>query len=308
MPAMTLLESAKLSTDVIRKGVIRVISERTPILPLLPFKTIKGNAYTYNMESALPGIAFRAVGDTWPRSTHVINPATERLVIMGGEVFIDNFQIRTQGNLGDVKAAAYTAKSKALGLIFSEKFFEADSASNMLEFDGVRTRITGNQVVTAGANGAALTLDMLDQFIDTIAGNGTDAHMFLNTTLRRKVTKLGRDATNAPLIDTGTNNFGKQVIKYGGVPMHIIERDDDASTFLDFDETQGASSVTASIYMIRFGEDYVLGLQGAGGEMEVKDFGETEAAPGHLGRIEWYPGMAVHHPRAMARLKGITNA
>jgi hypothetical protein len=305
---MTLLESAKLSTDVIRRGVIRVITERTPILERVPFRTIKGNAYTYNMESSLPGIAFRAVGDTYPRSTHVINPQTERLSIMGGEVFIDNFQIRTQGNLGDVKAAAYTAKAKALGLIFSEYFFESDSASNSKAFDGLRVRITGNQLLTAGANGAALSLDMLDQLVDTVAGQGQDAALFMNAPIRRKITKLGRDATNAPLIDTGTANFGKQVIKYAGVPMYIIERDDDASTFLDFDETQGGSSLTASIYMVRFGEDMVQGLQGEGGSMEVRDFGETEAAPGHLGRIEWYVGLAIHHPRAAARLKGITNA
>ena len=284
MPAMTLLESAKLSTDVVRRGVIRVIGERTPIIPLLPMRRIKGNAYTYNLESALPGIAFRAVGDTYPRSTHVINPQTERLSIMGGEVFIDNFQIRTQGNLGDVKAAAYTAKAKALGLIFSEKFFEADSASNLKEFDGLRVRITGTNVLTAGGNGAALTLDMVDQLIDTVAGHGTDAHIFTNQTLRRKITKLGRDQSGGSLLDTGNAAFGKQVVMYAGVPIHIIERVDDASTFLGFDETQGSSNETSSMYIVRFGEDYVQGLEGEGGSMEVKDFGETEAAAERNGK------------------------
>jgi hypothetical protein len=42
--------------------------------------------------------------------------------------------------------------------------------------------------------------------------------------------------------------------------------------------------------------------------VEVTDFGEIQSAPRHLGRIEFYAGMAIKHPRAAARIRGILNA
>lgn len=306
--AMTLLESAMYGTDVIRRGVITLMTERTPMLQRVPWETIKGNAYTYFVERSLPGIAFRAVGDTWPQSTHIINPVTERIVIMGGEIFVDNFQLRTQGNRADIKAAAYKAKSRSLGLIFSEYFFEGDSTANVKVFDGIRARITGNQSILAGTNGAALTLDMMDQLGDTVIDPG-ESQLYMNKTLRRKITSLARSVGGQfTLLNTGPDALGKQVMKYNGIPINIIERLDSEGTFLDFDETAGSSNVTASIYLLRFGDEFIRGIQGEGGSVEVKDFGEIQSAPGHLGRIEWYPGLTVQHPRAAARLRGILNS
>lgn len=305
--ALTLLESAKMGTDVVRAGVIALIVERSPMLQFIKFEAIKGNAYTYFVEQVPPGIAFRGVGDTWPQSTHVINPQTERLSIMGGEVFIDNFQINTQGNRANVKASAYRAKARAVSLSYSEQFVEGDTTTNIKVFDGLRPRITGNQNILAGTNGAALTLDLLDQLGDSVV-EPDGAKFFMNKTLRRKITKLNRDAGGFTLLSTGPDTLGRQVLKYNDIPIHIVERLDNEGTYLDFDETAGASNVTASIYLVKFGDDYVKGIEGEGGHMDVKDFGEIQSAPGHLGRIEWYPGLVVLHPRACARLRGLLNA
>ena len=63
------------------------------------------------------------------------------------------------------------------------------------------------------------------------------------------------------------------------------------------------------MYFVSFGEDEnVYGLSGLGGSMEVSDFGETEAAPGHLGRVEWYPGLAIDNPFSIVRHYGIHDA
>ena len=77
---------------------------------------------------------------------------------------------------------------------------------------------------------------------------------------------------------------------------------------LDFDETQGTSTVTTSLYMVNTGDMGVSGLLGGGGFFDVRDFGEVEANPEHLGRIELYPGLAVWDPYSLVRIKGVTNA
>ncbi len=100
---------------------------------------------------------------------------------------------------------------------------------------------------------------------------------------------------------------------WNDIPLRIIgdtvASDGTATAVLPFDEVQGSSGATCtSLYFVRFSEDHVCGLLGAGGSFDVVDFGETEAAPGHLGRIELYPGLAVFDRYAVVRLGGVTNA
>ena len=212
-------------------------------------------------------------------------------------------------NLIDLKASKYDMKARAVGLTFSEAFFEGDSAVDFYSFDGLRKRLTGNQLINAGAGGATLTLDMLDQLADAVVG-GPDA-FFMNKILRRKISSLVRAQTGTARIEytfDGRDRFNRQMESYSGIPIRIIERTDDASTFLDFDEDDGSSNLdTASIYAVKFGSTFVHGIQN-GSLPTVRDFGETEDGPYHKGRIEWYPGLAVEHPRSAARLYHINNA
>jgi hypothetical protein len=307
--AITLLESIKGTKDYLRAGVIKTIVETSPILQFIKMKTIKGNAYRYMIEGQLPNVAFRGVNSTWTRSAGVINPQAETLSIMGGEVTVDNFQVNTEGNIYDLKAKQYELFSRAMAINFSSTFFNGDTNIDQNAFDGLRRRITGNQLLVAGVNGAAMTLDMLDQAIDLVIGDAEGKYIFLNKTLRRKVTSLSRAQTGTVRIDTDTDSFGRQFTKYAGIPLYVVERSDDASTLLDFVETVGASSVTASVYIVRFGnEEFVFGIQGEGGDLQVKDFGEIQAEPVHMGRAEWYVGMVISHPRACARFYGLLNA
>ena len=110
------------------------------------------------------------------------------------------------------------------------------------------------------------------------------------------------------MIDVGNDAFGRQVMMYNGTAIRIIGDDITGSPILGFDETQGTSSVTSSIYVLGLSQDGVCGLLGMGCHFEVRDFGETEAAPGHLGRVEAYPGLAIFDKYSAVRLHGVTNA
>ncbi len=307
--AITLLESVKGTKDHLRSGVIKIIVETSPILEYIKMKTINSSAYRYMIEAALPNVAFRGVNATWTRSSGVINPQAEFLSIMGGEITVDNFQINTEGNIYDLKAKQYELFSRAMAINFSQAFFEGDTNIDPVSFDGLRRRITGNQLLVAGTpDGGDLTLSWFDQLLDTVIGDSTGKHVFLNKTLRRRITYLVRNASGSAVIDVGQDEFGRQSTKYAGVPLHVVERSDDASTILDFDETVGATNVCASVYVVRFGnEDYVFGIQGQGGDIQVKDFGEITTEPSHLGRCEWYVSIVTTHPRSASRGYGIKN-
>lgn len=127
--------------------------------------------------------------------------------------------------------------------------------------------------------------------------------------MARQLTHAGRNISGQfSLIDIGTDAFGRRVNHYNGTPIRIIGDDETGTQILRFNEDPGDTTAdTTSIYLIKFGdEENVTGLLGGGGSMEVRDFGETQAAPGHLGRIEFYPGLAILSKYSVVRLTGFT--
>ena len=310
MADITLLEAAKHSKSALEAFVTKIIVEASPILEYLPMKTITGPALRYHREMSLGTISFRGVGGSYTADTGVINPLFEALVIMGGEVQVDNFDIATMQNLLDLKASKYKMKARAAGILFTETFFEGDTAVDPYSFDGLRKRlpIGGTQALLQDADGGDLEIVRLDELLDMVVGNNTDKVLFMSPSMRRHLTFKVRTHTGTGLITFTQDNFGKQQMKYADATIRLMVREDDGSTILDYDEYPGAgASDTASIYCVRFGTEFIHGIQNSS-LPSVKDFGEQEAKPAHLGRIEWYCGMVMKHPRCAARLYGITDA
>src|SRR5690625_3375738 len=99
--ALTLPEAAKLSTDILQRGVIETFARESAVLEMLPFMEIEGNSYRYNQEQTLPGVGFRGVNEAYDESTGVVNQLSEGLVIAGGDVDVDRFIVQTRGNVNN---------------------------------------------------------------------------------------------------------------------------------------------------------------------------------------------------------------
>lgn len=306
--AVTLLEASKsqYSSDTLKRGVVEIIIRESPIAEQLNWMPISGNALKQDVEGTLPNVQFRSVNETY---TSDFGTDTERFwgtTILGGEVYVDNYLVKVRGNVNSLKTKQYAKKARAAALTLDK--YVIDGTGTAKDFKGVNALIAdgfGFSTV-AGTNGATLTLDMLEDAEDQLRKGSPDA-MWANKFLRTKITRLARSSiTGVALIDTDTDMFGRRVTMWNGVPIRILGDDKDGNLILDFDETTGSSSVTGSLYFVKFGEDFVSGLLGAGGDMTVKDFGEIEASPGHLGRIEFYPGLAIFDKHSIVRLSGLT--
>jgi hypothetical protein len=295
-------------------AVIKMFMMESPILEELPFVGIEGDSYTYRTEASLPSVEWRVINGTYSDSAGTINPKVERLFILGGEVKIDRFILATQGKGSrgvDIKAYQYRMKAQAMSNEFDTAFFEGDDLVNPNQMVGMRRRLTGGQVLLQGSGGAALTLAKLDQLLDTVVF--PNKRLYMNRTLRRKLTELvttSGTGTSNYQITTDLDGFGRQITKYNGVPIRIVELKGDMSTILDFDEDPGdGASDTASVYCLAFGEDAVHGLYNGNNKVAtVEDFGEQESAPVHMGRVEAYYGLCVKHGRGAGRLRGILNS
>lgn len=305
MAALTLLEASKLvSGEVIRSAIIEMFARNSDILETLPFININGNAYKYNREAALPGIAFRGVNEAYTASAGVINPITESLVIAGGDLDVDKFITTTEGE--GVRTTHENLKVKALTAAITTNFLKGDNISDPRQFDGLQPRLTGTQLVVAGAtaNGTPLSLGKLDELIDSVSD---PTHLIMNRTMSRRLAAAARTTTVGGFVSYDMNSFGQRVMSYNGLRI-LNGYDANLNTaILPFTEAASSGTATAtSIYCVSFGPAGVVGLQSS--SPDVRDLGEIPEKPVMRTRVEWYMAIAVLNGRAAARLWSVSDA
>ncbi|MEK3776854.1 major capsid protein [Paenibacillus sp. FSL K6-4396] len=305
--ALTLLESAKLSQDTLQQGVIETFVQNAPVLQYLPFMEIQGNAYAYNREASLPGVAFRGVNEGYVESTGAVNQLTESLSIMGGDADVDKFIQRTRSNINDQRAIQTALKTKAAAFKFQDTFFNGDVATDSKSFDGLKKRLTGSQVINAATNGLNigdegnydLFIEALETLLYQTRGRADALYMDSKTKIR-----LSTIARKLGFHENSVDAFGKPVIAFNGVP--IFDAGDNAAggKVIGHNETTGTATNTTSIYAVKFGADeYTSGLTNGG--VQVTDLGEVHDKPVLRTRIEFYTGMALFDGKSAARLSGI---
>ena len=118
--AMTKVEAAKLTQDMMLRGVIETIVTESMILELLPFMEVTGTAVTYNREATLPAATFYDVGDTWTEATPTFTQVTATLKILGGDADVDNFLQATYADPNDVEAEVIASRAKSVAYKFND--------------------------------------------------------------------------------------------------------------------------------------------------------------------------------------------
>lgn len=313
--ALTLAQAATLSQNDLQRGVIETFVQESPVLDRLPLMDIEGNAYAYNEEGTLPGVEFRAVNAAYAESTGVVNQRTETLVILGGDADVDTFIVQTRGNLNDQRAVQTAMKVKAASYKYQDAFINGDTAVDANSFDGLKKRLTGNQLVsgpvagTGPVAGGHAFFDLLDDLISRVNG-GADA-LYMNSAIRAKIMSSARRLGGADYMNEELTN--KRVPTYNGIPLLDIGTKADGAAIIPLTEPSGDATPTndtSSIYAVKFGQGEgdggVTGLTNGG--VQVKDLGEIDSKPVFRTRIEFFTGLGVFSGTAAARLRYVDNA
>ncbi|WP_405817314.1 hypothetical protein OG241_22585 [Streptomyces sp. NBC_01390] len=314
--ALSLAESAKLSTTDLQRGVIETFVQESSILDRIPLMPIEGNSYSYNEEATLPGVAFRSVNEAYTESTGTVNQKSESLVILGGDADVDRFIVQTRGNLNDQRAVQTRMKVKAAAYKFQDTFFNGDVATDAKSFDGLRKRLTGAQVVSAGTNGAPIIgagaedshkfFDLMDGLVAAVPGlNSSNGAIYANRLVIAKVRSAARRIGGFEMVKEALT--GKLVATYNGIALLDPGQNAAGADILPQTETQGSATDASSIYAVRFGQteddQAVTGLTNGG--VMVDDLGQLETKPAYRTRIEFYCGLAVFGGKGAARLNGV---
>jgi hypothetical protein len=81
--AMTKAEAAKLTNDLLLRGVVETIVKESSVLQLLPFMEVTGTSVTYNREATMPSASFYDVGDAWTEATPTLISTASRVECPG---------------------------------------------------------------------------------------------------------------------------------------------------------------------------------------------------------------------------------
>src|SRR5215218_11343016 len=142
---MTKAEAAKLTNDLLLRGVIETIVKESQVLALLPFMEVTGTAVTYNREATMPAASFYDVGDTWTESTPTFTQIQATLKILGGDADVDNFLQATYADPNDVEAEVIASRAKSVAYKFNGAFITGDSAVDAKSFDGLAKAVPASQ-------------------------------------------------------------------------------------------------------------------------------------------------------------------
>lgn len=309
--ALTLIEATKAGDDQVKLGVVETLIEESPMLEVLSWVPFAGNALQHSEEGTLPNVQFRNVNEGYSQSFGSDNQHFWGVAILGGEVKVDKFLVNVTATKEDLEAKQWRKLAKANSMRFSYEAFEGTGAPATKGFKGIKQLISEGfgQTHTNGTAtlASAAGLDNLDVAIDLFRNQGRPDVALVNRTHRRQITKAARTAVSGvSLIDVGTDVFGRKVTMYDDIPLRIVGDGMNSSgaivPILDFTE----ASSTSSLYLAKIGEDDVTGLLGLGGSFDVQSFGELESGPQRLGRMEWYPGVAIFNKYSIVRLTDIT--
>ncbi|MET8880562.1 major capsid protein [Streptomyces rubiginosohelvolus] len=314
--ALTLAEAAKLSQDDLQRGVLETFVQESSVLDRIPFLTIQGNAYAYNEEATLPNVQFRSVNEGYDESTGTVNPKSESLVILGGDADVDRFIVQTRGNLNDQRATQTRMKVKAASYFFQDQFINGDTAVTPKGFDGLKKRLVGSQVISAGTNGIPIVgngnsdayayFDALDALVASVPGlNGSNGALYTNRQVIAKTLSAGRRIGGVETVRSDIT--GKRQVTWNGIALLDIGQRPDGSDIMPMTETKGTATDAGSIYAVRFGsaegDQAVTGLTNGG--VQVMDLGQLQEKPVYRTRLEFYTGLALFGGKAAARLTGV---
>lgn len=299
-----------LSNNQLVSGVIDEIIDRDDLFAVMPFVKTDGKAYVYNREATLGGADWLDPNDPVNESAATFTEVVAKLRILAGDVDIDKFLQQTMGDTNSQMAIQIAKKAKTVAREFHKALAVGNATANPKQFDGLPALVAqaqasaaavgGSQIVSAGANGNALTLTMLDELCDAVP-NGADVIVMRRGTIRAFRALLratyGTDAVMQQL-----ENFGRPMLTHNGIPVIMNE-------FLAPNEVAGSNSNTTSVYALRLNElDGLHGLWGGDNAgIVVENIGTVQNKDATRIRLKWYTGLALKSTRSIAALQGVTN-
>lgn len=217
-----------------------LIEVNNPLRQNLPRKPGSGSDWILNQRTSR-GAGGAFVDDTdepvETQASYVQKKFPYKTIIQRGKV---TRKLQAVGkSLLDIEAEEVDNALQAVRDAEEDAIINGDSAVNPKQFNGLRKLIAGGQVVVAGANGAPLSLDLLDSAIDLNRGN--PGMLIMSKKANRKLNSLLQ--AQQRFVDTMEVKGGFRVQVYNGIPIF-------RSIFVSDAQVQGTANNATDIFVL----------------------------------------------------------
>lgn len=231
---------AALQQPLVDQVLQELIEVNNPIRQNLPRKPGSGSDWILNQRTAR-GAGGSFVDDTdeptETQATYAQKKFPYKTVIQRGKV--TRKLVAVGKSLLDIEAEEVDNALQAVRDAEEDALINGDSTVNPKQFNGLRKLIQAGQTVVAGANGAPLTLDLMDQVLDLNRGNPN--MIIMSKKANRKLNALLQ--AQQRFVDTVEVKGGFRVQVYNGIPIF-------RSIYVSDAQTQGTSNVATDVFVL----------------------------------------------------------
>jgi hypothetical protein len=326
--ALTLPQYAQMSNDPLIMKVVLSLRSVNSVLVDIPFvtkKSFKLNGARFS--GTLPTVGWAKLNETPATVSAVPEQFQESAFLIRNIIAIDHLMEEEENQIVNPRAFQLSAYLKSVAHDVNNMFINNNHNSGDKDaIVGIRARIdnptiygsrtdckidAGAAVITTAATAAQANafFDWLDQLLYALdAADGDNVVLYMNATMKRRVSFLARVLGASGGYDTTKDQFDRTIETYKNARLVDVGVKGDQSTgiILNTEASTGAdgSSDHTSIYGVRYGDEYLTGWQFA--PLKAQDLG-LDPADGVQVRtlIEWMGGIATHNTRSMARLFGL---
>jgi hypothetical protein len=324
--AITLQQISQVTKSDLKAGIVENIIETFPMISRIPFIPVPSLRYEWGFRKTLPAFGFRAMNANYQNTNSTYDVGKIDLKPLGGKFELDRLLV----DIPDFNRARFyetelQGRARSAAMAFKRAMIKGNRANDAAEFDGLQTWFDEGIVTTqvdmaaAGSTFAALggqgTLDIMHEFInqcivvpDLILTNRT---VIKNLTALSVATAANNAFANYFPMSKMDIGGGRSVIvgSFLGIPVVALDGDETGAEVLGFNELSPdgtSSNQCTSMYALTLGENFFMGLQQTNGGPRVFEYTTSE---GHKATaVDWPAAIAIEHPRAVSRLRGILAA
>lgn len=307
---ITLPEYAKgFAKEDIRRTVIEMFTQKSDVLEVMPYETLRGAKYTGYRESALPQLQFRAINEGSSSGHGYIQPFDEATYIIDHDIDVDRAIQDRHGpeRRNYEERMGITAAAR----LWVDTFIKGDQSVNPRVFNGIQLR--SNQFGrkfhnSASSGGAALSLINLDQMLNNLSKKSGTSYLLVPFVSLPLWIQAARTQTLTGFVMQTWDEIGMPKLSYAGHRLLFGYPKDDQQPVLQFNEVAsgGGSAVTASLYGLTLGEGMLRGIQIR--PLSPEDVGLLQDRKTFRTHIAWDVGIVDEHKYCMTRLDSWTNA
>lgn len=314
---LTLAEADKYSTNQVLIGVAETTIIQRPILAMLPFTPIRGNALQYQRENAAANPTFIAPGGTVTEGVPTTTLITAALKILIGDADIDKFLRITRSKDQDLAAELLKIKARNFAESWSDKAIYGSIDADANEFDGLHEIISDDasgQQVHAGATTVpgVGTYTLLRELIDLVRPR--PSVLLMSRRSRRGLQKLAV-AQGWDLALSTVQGIDRPVQHFGDVPILIDDSIVDTETIASGAFALKTTGAASTIFALRLDETGLFGISAddpaATDDLEriiqLERIGTLETKDADRWRLKAYTALVLKETQAIARMDGISS-